>query len=172
MCSLQKINAKVMQAVVTGIQDLEKLESQGETEQHLYHFQHKLGAILQKREILQAVSCHMRQKTTNVLGLAFLQVENTNSVPATPKNWVHIGGGTSPALQVCFDQMSFFRRFVINAGPFPESQSPGSSNHMTNLTASLHILSHLERGKQTLCRLFFYAGTYWWVCSHLSFVHL
>lgn len=48
MCSLQKMNAKVMQAVVTGIQDLEKLESQGETEQHLYHFQHKLGAILQK----------------------------------------------------------------------------------------------------------------------------
>lgn len=48
MCSLQKITAKVMQAVVTGIQDLEKLESQGETEQHLYHLQHKLEAILQK----------------------------------------------------------------------------------------------------------------------------
>lgn len=47
MCSLQKMNAKVMQVVVTGIQDLEKLESQGETE-HLYHLQHKLGAILQK----------------------------------------------------------------------------------------------------------------------------
>lgn len=48
MCSLQKITAKVMQAVVTGIQDLEKLESLGETEQHLYHLQHKLEAILQK----------------------------------------------------------------------------------------------------------------------------
>lgn len=98
----------------------------------------------------------MRQKTKDILGLAFLQVENTNSVLATPKHRVHVGGGTSPALRVCFDQMSFFRRFVINSGPFPESQSPGSSNHTTNLTASVHILSHLERGKQTLCRLFFF----------------
>lgn len=50
----------------------------------------------------------MGQKTTNVLGLALLQVENTNSVPATLKHRVHVGGGTSPALQVCFDQMSEF----------------------------------------------------------------